>query len=132
MTDQSPLSEPHRATRDLSTSISEKQGSAVLAAAERKLATKQLYFYRPYAKQRDFHEAGATFRERLFLAGNQLGAPPRLIPSRFPPLRLVRRLPTEPVAHACIRQASDNPSQERTSSATPIYVRFWGQSGHCP
>ena len=34
---------------------------------------------------------------------------PRLIPPRFPPLRLVRRLPTEFAAHACIRQASDNP-----------------------
>lgn len=29
--------------------------------------------YAPYAKQRAFHEAGAEFRERLFMAGNQLG-----------------------------------------------------------
>ena len=29
--------------------------------------------YRPYPKQFDFHDAGATHRERLFLAGNQLG-----------------------------------------------------------
>lgn len=29
--------------------------------------------YGPYAKQKDFHDSGATFRERLFMAGNQLG-----------------------------------------------------------
>lgn len=33
----------------------------------------QLQTYRPYQKQRDFHAAGLKFRERLFLAGNQLG-----------------------------------------------------------
>jgi phage terminase large subunit-like protein len=29
--------------------------------------------YRPYPKQKMFHEAGAVHRERLFMAGNQLG-----------------------------------------------------------
>ena len=29
--------------------------------------------YRPYSKQAEFHAAGATFRERLLMAGNQLG-----------------------------------------------------------
>ena len=29
--------------------------------------------YKPYAKQVDFHNAGLEFRERLFMAGNQLG-----------------------------------------------------------
>ena len=29
--------------------------------------------YRPYAKQREFHLEGAVYRERLFMAGNQLG-----------------------------------------------------------
>ena len=29
--------------------------------------------YRPYPKQREFHEAGAVHRERLLMAGNQLG-----------------------------------------------------------
>lgn len=57
----------------LSSIVSAEQGSAVLAAAEAKLATKALYFYRPYPKQRAFHAAGRTARERLFLAGNQLG-----------------------------------------------------------
>lgn len=33
----------------------------------------RLAAYAPYAKQVAFHEAGATFRERLFMAGNQLG-----------------------------------------------------------
>lgn len=32
-----------------------------------------LFFWRPYPKQREFHAAGATFRERLLMAGNQLG-----------------------------------------------------------
>ena len=30
-------------------------------------------FYKPYAKQIEFHTAGARFRERLLMAGNQLG-----------------------------------------------------------
>lgn len=33
----------------------------------------RLSSYRPYAKQREFHKAGAEYRERLFMAGNQLG-----------------------------------------------------------
>lgn len=32
-----------------------------------------LFFWKPYAKQREFHSAGKTFRERLLMAGNQLG-----------------------------------------------------------
>ncbi len=39
----------------------------------RRQKTNRLAYYRPYAKQTEFHEAGATFRERLFMAGNQLG-----------------------------------------------------------
>lgn len=50
---------------------------AVLEALERDLTAsigmERLYDYAPYAKQRDFHEAGAYHRERLFCAGNQLG-----------------------------------------------------------
>jgi terminase large subunit-like protein len=37
-------------------------------AAENKLA-----HYRPYPKQAAFHEAGARYRERLLMAGNQVG-----------------------------------------------------------
>lgn len=33
----------------------------------------RLAAYKPYAKQREFHTKGAEFRERLFMAGNQLG-----------------------------------------------------------
>lgn len=32
-----------------------------------------MFFYNPYAKQREFHKAGATKRERLLMAGNKLG-----------------------------------------------------------
>src|ERR1700691_5673746 len=34
---------------------------------------RQLFRYRPYSKQKEFHEAGKTYRERLLMAGNQLG-----------------------------------------------------------
>jgi len=40
---------------------------------ERRKSENRLADYRPYAKQAEFHAAGATHRERLFLAGNQLG-----------------------------------------------------------
>lgn len=33
----------------------------------------KLLFYRPYPKQREFHALGRTHRERILLAGNQLG-----------------------------------------------------------
>ena len=32
-----------------------------------------LFFYKPYAKQKEFHNKGKRFRERLLMAGNQLG-----------------------------------------------------------
>lgn len=32
-----------------------------------------LFFYKPYPKQFEFHTAGLIFRERLLMAGNQLG-----------------------------------------------------------
>jgi phage terminase large subunit-like protein len=41
--------------------------------AAEKLAERQLELYRPYDKQRAFHAYGATMRERLLMAGNQLG-----------------------------------------------------------
>jgi len=40
---------------------------------ERRRSRDRLARYQPYAKQRDFHDAGAEHRERLFIAGNQLG-----------------------------------------------------------
>ena len=39
----------------------------------RRQRTKRLQQYQPYSKQKQFHTAGAKFRERLFMAGNQLG-----------------------------------------------------------
>jgi phage terminase large subunit-like protein len=49
----------------------------VLAAMERELSTRRsqnrLPDYRPYPKQAEFHAAGASHRERLLMAGNQLG-----------------------------------------------------------
>lgn len=50
---------------------------ALLAALEREANKRQshrkLTDYAPYQKQRDFHTAGALYRERLLMAGNQLG-----------------------------------------------------------
>jgi phage terminase large subunit-like protein len=40
---------------------------------ERRQRTNILRRYAPYQKQIEFHDAGAIYRERLFMAGNQLG-----------------------------------------------------------
>jgi len=45
----------------------------LLRLRDLKAKRNRLETYRPYAKQREFHEAGASWRERLFMAGNQLG-----------------------------------------------------------
>lgn len=39
----------------------------------RRKAENRLKTYRPYTRQREFHDAGAVHHERLFMAGNQLG-----------------------------------------------------------
>jgi phage terminase large subunit-like protein len=39
----------------------------------RRLTENRLAYYQPYEKQRQFHAAGAHARERLLMAGNQLG-----------------------------------------------------------
>jgi hypothetical protein len=39
----------------------------------RRQRTNLLKAYRPYPKQTEFHAAGAIYRERLLVAGNQLG-----------------------------------------------------------
>lgn len=39
----------------------------------RRERTNRIKAYRPYAKQKAFHAAGSGHRERLFIAGNQLG-----------------------------------------------------------
>lgn len=40
---------------------------------QKRKAQNRLRDYRPYTKQKEFHAAGATNSERLFMAGNQLG-----------------------------------------------------------
>jgi phage terminase large subunit-like protein len=40
---------------------------------KRRIAENKLFDYKPYPKQLAFHIAGKTFRERLLMAGNQLG-----------------------------------------------------------
>lgn len=58
-------------------SVPSEKLSRWLTAAEtaqtHRRRTNQLGAYRPYPKQAEFHAAGAEHRERLLLAGNQLG-----------------------------------------------------------
>lgn len=44
----------------------------MLVELDRRRRTNRLQSYKPYPKQVEFHDAG-TYRERLFMAGNQLG-----------------------------------------------------------
>jgi phage terminase large subunit-like protein len=46
---------------------------ALATELARRQRTNRLKHYKPYAKQRAFHLAGTAYRERLFMAGNQLG-----------------------------------------------------------
>lgn len=50
-----------------------KERAELAAALDRRLRTNRIRFYQPYAKQAEFHAAGARYRERLLRAGNQLG-----------------------------------------------------------
>jgi phage terminase large subunit-like protein len=43
------------------------------AAKQQRQVENRLACYQPYQKQQAFHEAGATYRERLLMAGNQTG-----------------------------------------------------------
>ena len=45
----------------------------LLEEKQRRINENRLALYKPYPKQKEFHTKGATFRERLFRAGNQLG-----------------------------------------------------------
>jgi phage terminase large subunit-like protein len=57
--------------------FSQSEATSLLKALEKELAVRRSYRrlteYKPYAKQAEFHAAGAIFRERLLMAGNQLG-----------------------------------------------------------
>src|SRR5262245_60281292 len=46
---------------------------ALTAEKSRRQTENRLNYYRPYKKQAEFHAAGATHRERVLMAGNQLG-----------------------------------------------------------
>lgn len=46
---------------------------ALIEEKERRRKFRRLFDYRPYPKQLEFHAAGAEHRERLLMAGNQLG-----------------------------------------------------------
>jgi hypothetical protein len=43
------------------------------AERRRRRDENQLEYYVPYAKQAEFHSAGSKYRERLLMAGNQVG-----------------------------------------------------------
>ncbi|CAB4140978.1 Terminase-like family [uncultured Caudovirales phage] len=45
----------------------------LLSEKDKRRRENRLTSYRPYSKQREFHAAGAIHRERLLMAGNQLG-----------------------------------------------------------
>jgi hypothetical protein len=47
--------------------------TALEAERNRRSIEDRLKYYKPYPKQADFHAAGASYRERLLMAGNQIG-----------------------------------------------------------
>jgi len=57
--------------------ISEANSAVLLqtltAEKTRRSTENRLAYYKPYAKQREFHSAGAKHRERLLIAANQVG-----------------------------------------------------------
>lgn len=53
--------------------LSDESLNVALQELDRADSLDRLSLYHPYTKQAAFHEAGLTHRERLFLAGNQLG-----------------------------------------------------------
>jgi phage terminase large subunit-like protein len=60
-----------------STPFTPLEATSLLRQLEREWQTRenqrQLSRYRPYSKQAEFHAAGATFRQRLLMAANQVG-----------------------------------------------------------
>lgn len=53
--------------------LPDDQLRALFVSADEILTCTRLLDYRPYQKQRHFHERGAGFRERLLMAANQVG-----------------------------------------------------------
>jgi hypothetical protein len=48
-------------------------GEQLIVEAKDELRYNKLRSYHPYKRQSEFHEAGATKRERLLMAANQSG-----------------------------------------------------------
>ena len=57
----------------ISEDSSEAMLQALTAEKNRRSIEDRLRYYNPYPKQLEFHSAGAKHRERLFMAGNQIG-----------------------------------------------------------
>lgn len=53
--------------------LTQKERLETLEWIKKQQTFNKLAFFRPYTKQKEFMEAGATKRERLLMAGNQLG-----------------------------------------------------------
>lgn len=66
----SPPSKPRLSPQERAALIAEIQA---IEERARRLSTDRLALYRPYPKQAEFHAAGATYKERLFLGGNRVG-----------------------------------------------------------
>ena len=70
MTRSAPASLPSKQSSGRS---SRREYLALLQEMERRRRANQLASYEPYFRQAEFHAAGRKNRERLFMAGNQLG-----------------------------------------------------------
>ncbi|QWP79222.1 terminase family protein [Lysobacter sp. K5869] len=55
------------------TAAEKREQIALIEESLRRRRENRLALYRPYAKQAEFHALGAAIRERLLMAGNQLG-----------------------------------------------------------
>ncbi|UVK37654.1 terminase family protein [Mesorhizobium sp. AR10] len=69
----SAASKPSSGRSSAAQASAQKEYLSLLAELDRRRRTNQLAAYRPYVRQAEFHAAGAVHRERLFMAGNQLG-----------------------------------------------------------
>src|SRR5512144_2902281 len=67
----SPMTNATRSTHILQPLATTRK--ALGAERQRRKRENRLALYVPYPKQAEFHAAGATYRERSFMAGNQLG-----------------------------------------------------------
>ena len=64
---------PSLPTPEADLPLSESLLSTLEAEKSRRLTENRLAYYKPYPKQAEFHAAGAKYRERLLMAGNQTG-----------------------------------------------------------